>query len=196
MGRSTWYCIDIEASGPVPSLFDMISLGAVAVHENEDETLQLGDSFYVEIVPTAPQWDDGAEAIHGLSKAHLQRNGISRRAAMERLAAWVVSTTDEGTKPTFVGHNAPFDWSHVAWCFAAEGFSNPFGYKALCTKALATGVLGVHWLDSSKETIAQALSLPAEDTSKKHRADYDAAYQALVLKGLLERSRGLVGFDR
>ena len=191
MGRSTWFCIDIEASGPVPSLYDMISLGAVAVHENEDGTLRLGDSFYVEIVPTAPGWDSEAEAIHGLSKAHLERHGVSRRVAMERLSAWVASTTDHGTKPTFVGHNAPFDWSHVAWCCAAERLSNPFGYKALCTKALATGVLGVHWLDSSKETIAQALSLPEEDTSQKHRADYDAAYQALVLKGLLERSRGL-----
>ena len=57
MGRSTWYCIDIEASGPVPSLFDMISLGAVAVHEKDDGTLQLGDSFYVEIVPTAEGWE-------------------------------------------------------------------------------------------------------------------------------------------
>ena len=62
MGRSTWFCIDIEASGPVPSLFDMISLGAVAVHENEDGTLRIGDSFYVEIVPTAPGWDEEAEA--------------------------------------------------------------------------------------------------------------------------------------
>lgn len=191
MGRSTWFCIDIEASGPVPSLFDMISLGAVAVHENEDRTLRIGDSFYVEIVPTAPGWDSEAEAIHGLSQAHLQANGVSRREAMESLARWVASTTDPGTKPAFVGHNAPFDWSHVAWCYAAEGFPNPFGYKALCTKALATGVLGVHWLDSSKETIAQALALAEEDTSQKHRADYDAAYQALVLKGLLERSRGL-----
>ncbi len=191
MERSTWFCIDIEASGPVPSLFDMISLGAVAVHENGDGTLRLGDSFYVEIVPTAPGWDLGAEAIHGLSRAHLLAEGVSRRDAMERLADWVKTSTDEGTKPVFVGHNAPFDWSHVAWCYAAEEFDNPFGYKALCTKALATGVLGVHWLDSGKETIAQALALPEEDTRQKHRADYDAAYQALVLKGLLERSRGL-----
>ena len=191
MGRSTWFCIDIEASGPVPSLFDMISLGAVAVHENEDGTLRIGDSFYVEIVPTAPGWDEEAEAIHGLSRAHLNANGVSRKQAMEDLAQWVKASTDQGTKPTFVGHNAPFDWSHVAWCYAAEGQTNPFGYKALCTKALATGVLGVHWLDSSKETLAEALSLPSEDTTQKHRADYDAAYQALVLKGLLERSRGL-----
>ena len=191
MGRSTWFCIDIEASGPVPSLFDMISLGAVAVHENGDGPLRLGDSFYVEIVPTAPGWEEEAEAIHGLSRAHLQANGVSRREAMQRLTDWVNATRDPESEAIFVGHNAPFDWSHVAWCFAAEQMKNPFGYKAICTKALATGVLGCHWLDSGKGTIAKALSLPQEDTSQKHRADYDAAYQALVLKGLLERSRGL-----
>jgi len=191
MGRSTWFCIDIEASGPVPSLFDMISLGAVAVHENGDGTLRLGDSFYVEIVPTAPGWEEEAEEIHGLSKAHLMTHGVSRKEAMSRLIEWVNTTKDPNSDATFVGHNAPFDWSHVAWCFAAEKLKNPFGYKAICTKALATGVLGCHWLDSGKGTIATALSLPKEDGNQKHRADYDAAYQALVLKGLLERSRGL-----
>jgi DNA polymerase III alpha subunit (gram-positive type) len=122
----------------------------------------------------------------------LLANGISRNEAMAKLTAWVDATVDPNTDATFVGHNAPFDWSHVAWCYAAEGMKNPFGYKALCTKALATGVLGCHWLDSGKDTIADAFKLPPEDMSQKHRADYDAAYQALVLKGLLERSRGLI----
>ena len=35
------------------------------------------------------------------------------------------------------------------------------------------------------------LKAAIEDMGQKHRADYDAAYQALVLKGLSERSRGL-----
>jgi len=59
------------------------------------------------------------------------------------------------------------------------------------SKSLATGVLGCHWLDSGKETIAQVLKLPTEDMVQKHRTDYDAAYQALVLKGLLEKYRGV-----
>jgi DNA polymerase III epsilon subunit-like protein len=84
-----------------------------------------------------------------------------------------------------VGHNAPFDWSFVSWCFAAEELANPFGYKALDTKALATGKLGLHWFDSSKEVLSARLKLPAEDTNLKHRADYDASYQADILLALL-----------
>ncbi len=80
-----------------------------------------------------------------------------------------------------------FDWSYIAWTYAAEEMKNPFGYKALCTKALAMGVLGVHWLDSSKEVIQASLPLPQEDLTLKHRADYDARYQAEILIALLDR---------
>lgn len=187
MRRATWFCIDIECSGPVPALYDMISLGAIVVHDQE--SLALGDSLYLEISPQGPRVDPGAMAVNGLDLDRLRVEGLDRGEALERLTNWVQEKTDPGTKPVFVGHNAPFDWSFVAWCYAAEGMENPFGYKALDTKALATGVLGVHWFDSSKEVISKALELPDEDMSLKHRADYDAAYQAEILMGLLERSR-------
>ncbi|MEE2750864.1 MAG: 3'-5' exonuclease [Myxococcota bacterium] len=189
MQRATWFCIDIECSGPVPALYDMISLGAVVVYDREE--LEIGDSLYLEIVPQAPRVDPGAMAVNGLDLEKLRVEGLDRRAALEALRDWVQEKTVDGTKPVFVGHNAPFDWSFVAWCFAAEDMENPFGYKALDTKALATGVLGVHWFDSSKEVISEALGLPDEDLTLKHRADYDAAYQAEILIGLLQRSRGL-----
>ncbi len=189
--RATWFCIDIECSGPVPAIFDMISLGAVVVHDASDGTLSLGDTFYVELRPEGPRVDPRAMAVNGLDLEALKREGLSRREGLERLSAWVASQQDEGSEAVFVGHNAPFDWSFVAWCFAAEGLKNPFGYKALDTKALAAGVLDVHWLDSSKEVLSERLGLPSEDLGLKHRADYDAHYQALILKGLLEQQRGL-----
>jgi DNA polymerase III epsilon subunit-like protein len=184
--RSTWFCVDIECNGPVPGLYDMVSLGAVAVAQDEAGLLQIGASYYVEIQPQAPRFDARAAEIHGLDQDRLQREGLPRREAAEQLAAWVRAQTRPGTDPTFVGHNAPFDWSFVAWTYAAEGLDNPFGYKALCTKSLAAGVLNLHWLDTNKEVLSERLGLPAEDMGQKHRADYDAAYQALILKGLLE----------
>jgi ribonuclease T len=185
--RSTWFCVDIEANGPVPGLYDMVSLGIVAVHGRSGGGLQLGESLYLEIAPVAPRFDARAAAIHGLDQGRLAREGLSQREFCETLSDWVKSQTQPGTEPSFVGHNAPFDWSHVSWVFAKEELPNPFGYKALCTKALTMGVLGVHWLDSSKETLARELDLPTEDKELKHRADYDAAYQAEILIKLLDR---------
>ena len=185
--RSTYFCVDIEANGPVPGLYDMVSLGAVVVAPSEAGRLEIGESFYMEIKPQAPRFDARAAAIHGLDQDRLAAEGLPRREAMKTLAAWVTEQLRPGTEASFVGHNAPFDWSYIAWTYAAEEMKNPFGYKALCTKALAMGVLGVHWLDSSKEVIQASLPLPQEDLTLKHRADYDARYQAEILIALLDR---------
>ena len=187
MPRATWFCIDIEANGPVPGLYDMVSLGATVVFSDQQNELQLGEDFYMELKPVAPRFDARAAAIHGLDQAHLAINGLSRVDAAAHLASWVQSQTRPGTEPVFVGHNAPFDWSHVAYLYAEVEAPNPFGYKALDTKALAMGVLGVHWLDASKEVLEKELDLPKQDMKLAHRADYDAWFQALILARLLER---------
>lgn len=185
--RTTYFCVDIETSGPVPSLYDMISIGAVVVApDSATGRLTLGAEFYIEIQPQAPRFEERTIPIHGLSPAHLAANGVARGEAALQLADWVKRHTRPGTRPTFVGHNAPFDWSFIAWTYAAEEMDNPFGYKAMCTKSLATGALGLHWLDSNKEVLTERLSLPPEDHRQKHRADYDARFQAEILIRLLE----------
>ncbi|MBN1335988.1 MAG: reverse transcriptase-like protein [Deltaproteobacteria bacterium] len=183
--RATYCCVDIECTGQVPAYHDMISLGAVGVRPVPGGGRELGGSFYVEIQPVFGHVDPGAMAVHGLTIDHLRAHGRPRRLALEALSAWVAAETVPGTKPVFVGHNAPFDWSFVSHAYGVEGLPNPFGYKAMCTKSLAAGVLGLHWFDTNKEVLAERLALPPEDRAKKHRADYDAHYQALILLGLL-----------
>jgi len=167
----------------------MVSLGVIVVTTNSAGELSLGESLYLEIKPQAPKFDARAAAIHGLDQSRLAKEGLSRRQAMINLADWVVCQTRPNTQPTFVGHNAPFDWSYIAWSYAAENLDNPFGYKALCTKSLAMGALSLHWLDTSKETLQRRLGLPKEDHTKKHRADYDARYQGLLLIELMNTMR-------
>lgn len=189
MGRATWFCVDIECSGPVPARYDMISLGAMVVRDHVDR-LELGESFYVEIAPTTANVDPGAMAVNKLDIEALRRDGRPLHDALVELTAFVVAHTMPGSKPVFVGHNAPFDWSFVAYSYNVCGLPNPFGYKALDTKALAAGVLGLHWFDTDKERLQTLLDLPPQDAGLVHRADYDAAYQAKILAGLLAHQRG------
>ena len=186
MARATWFCVDIECSGPVPGLYDMISLGAVVVTPHADR-FDIGDTFYVEIKPTAPRVDAGAMAVNGLDYDRLKQEGADLADALTTLTAWTRDRVLPGSEPVFVGHNAPFDWSFVSWAYHATGLPNPFGYKALDTKALAMGVLGLHWFDSNKERLDELLKLPPVERDKVHRADYDAWYQAHILVQLLER---------
>lgn len=189
MARATWFCVDIECSGPVPGLYDMISLGAVVVTSAPDG-LSIGETFYVEIKPTAPRMDERAMAVNGLDYERLKREGTDLAEALKALSDWTNSRLSPGSEPVFVGHNAPFDWSFVSWAYHATDLNNPFGYKALDTKALAMGVLGLHWFDTNKETLDELLELPAVERDKVHRADYDAWYQAHILVRLLERIEG------
>lgn len=187
MPRATYFCVDIECSGPVPHLYDMLSLGAVPVVMEADGAYRVVDrTLYVEIQPTAPRVDPGAMKVNKLDLDALRRDGLTLDAALARVTAFVEAETRPGTKPVFVGHNAPFDWSFVAYAFHAAGRPNPFGYKALDTKALATGVLKLHWLASNKEELAERLTLPEVVADSVHRADYDAWYQAHILARLLE----------
>ena len=86
-----------------------------------------------------------------------------------------------------MGHNAVFDWGYIAYYFAHHELENPFGYKGIDTKSLAMGALGIPWTETSKERLQELLSLPPQDPALIHRADYDAHYQALILKAILDR---------
>jgi DNA polymerase III epsilon subunit-like protein len=188
MARDVFFCVDIEASGPVPALFNMVSIGAVPVTRSEGAWQVEEGRFYVELKPIAPGFDAGAMKIHGITREHLEAHGVPADEAMRRLAAFVTNRVHHGGgRAVFVGHNAVFDWSYIAWYFERFGIPNPFGYKALDSKSLAMGRLGIDWSETNKEYLERVLALPPQDKALTHRADYDAYYQALILCALLNR---------
>jgi DNA polymerase III epsilon subunit-like protein len=183
-----YFSIDCEASGPVPPLYNMLSIGVTTVRTEQDHHV-LGGSFYVELKPIFPGFNPEALAVCGLDVKRLEQDGVDPREAMQRLAEWVQREAGPQGSPVFVGHNAVFDWAHVAYYFAHFDMENPFGYKGIDIKSLAMGSLGISWTETSKENLQKLLSLPPQDPARIHRADYDAHYQALILKSVLDRSR-------
>ncbi len=185
----TYFCVDCEASGPVPPLFNLLSIGACVVRPEGDRHV-LGEVFYAELRPVFPGFDPEAMAVCGLHRERLMREGLDPKDALVRLRAFVLEQNRPSVeRPVFVGHNAVFDWSYIAYYYAHYGLENPFGYKGIDTKSLAMGALGVPWSDTSKETLERLLGLPPQDPAQVHRADYDAHYQALILRALLDRKR-------
>lgn len=185
-----YFCLDCEASGPMPPLYNLLSVGITVVRPDGDSYL-LGDTFYIELKPVFPGFDDGALAVCGLDVERLAREGVEPGDAMLRIREWVLrQNVPSDERPVFVGHNAVFDWAYINYYFKHYGVGNPFGYKGIDTKSLAMGRLGVAWNETSKENLEHVLGLPAQDPEKIHRADYDAHYQALILKSLLEMPIG------
>jgi ribonuclease T len=192
MSGIVYFSVDVEASGPVPALYNLVSIGAVPVARSAAGWSPEEACFYAELKPIAPGFDPGAMAVHGITRDHLERDGSEPERAMRRLDLFVRDRVRErGETPVFVGHNAVFDWAYISYYFERFSLPNPFGYKALDIKALAMGRLGIDWLDTSKENLQVLLpSLPDQDRSRAHRADYDALYQALILAALLNLPGG------
>ena len=180
-----YFCIDVESSGSVPGLFNLLSIGCVAV--DPGPPLVPGAELYVELRPTFAGFDPGAMAVNGLDRAALERDGLDPAVALGRLTEFVNAHRPEDARAIFVGHNAPFDWAMVNYYYHHFGLKNPFGYSALDTKALAMGALALTWPDTNKETLERILQLPPQDASQIHRADYDARYQALIFCKLMAR---------
>src|SRR2546422_661324 len=104
-----YFCVDCEASGPVPPLYNLLSIGVCVVREQQG-VHALGATLYLELKPIFPGFDP-----------------------------------------------------------------------------VAMGALRLAWRDTSKENLQAILGLPPQDLGRTHRADYDASYQAGILKALLDR---------
>ncbi len=181
-----YFSIDVEASGQVPPFYNLLSIGATVVRA-EGNNHVLGESFYVELKPIFPGFDPAALKVCGLDTERLRNQGMDPEEAMQSLTRWVAQENrGAGSAPVFVGHNAVFDWSYIAYYYAHYKMKNPFGYKGIETKSLAMGRLGIGWDQTSKENLSRVLKLPPQDPAQIHRADYDAWYQALILKALLD----------
>ena len=182
MRAETWISVDVETSGPAPSVASLVSIGACLVEAPEE-----GVEILVRPIPGLA-WSDEAEAVHGLSRERLAADGIEPQAAMERLAAWVAAVVPAGSVPVLVSFNAPFDWLFVAdYCWRYLG-RNPFGVSAMDLKALFMGrhLDVVRWWGETRS--ADVRRLYPVDLPHTHGALDDAREQAEICRRILGRA--------
>ena len=173
-----WISVDVETSGPAPSVGSLLSIGACPVDDPDD-------GFYVEVRPLEGlPWSDEAERVHGLPRGRLEREGADPREAMARFEAWIERVA-AGRRPVFVAHGAPFDWMFVADWFHRFLGRNPFGVNGIDMKAWYLGARRLErWADTAKSPMARDAGV---DLPHTHNALDDAREQALVFAALLER---------
>jgi len=185
--------VDTEASGPVPGLFNLVSIGAISVREERGKfALVPGARFYAELKPAFPGFLPEAMAIHGIPRERLEKDGIEPPKAMEAFRSWVLEQASGAKEqPIFVGHHAAFDWAYVNYYFVHTGVKNPFDMFPIDLKALALGRFGFPWALCRKSHFQEVFpDLPAPDEKSRHRADYDAEFQAHILRVLMNTKPG------
>ncbi|OUM04978.1 DNA polymerase III subunit epsilon [Pseudomonas syringae] len=169
--------VDIEASGPIPGEFSMLSLGACVVGRAQD-------AIYLEIKPDSPKHDPESLGVTGFDLGELAKTGLTPFEAMKKLAEWVSQVNVNGQKAIFVGLNAPFDWSFVNFYFHKYLGENPFGFAALDMKAFYMGAFNLQWRQTKSSHMAQQLQPRGSAT---HNALDDARYQAELFDLMLRR---------
>ncbi|ESY01405.1 3'-5' exonuclease [Mesorhizobium sp. LNJC405B00] len=173
--QEVFISVDIEAAGPIPPDFSMLSIGACRVDDIE------GGGFYRELKPINDRFDPDALKVTGFDLEILRREGVEPDQAMAQFSTWISEITGSEGRPVFVGFNAPFDWSFVNYYFHHFLGANPFGIGALDVKALYMGATGCAWSETRSSMFPVANQAPEQ----RHNALGDARHQARLFRHVL-----------
>jgi hypothetical protein len=167
----SYVMVDVEADGPAPGLFSMVSFGAIVVTPALDRT------FYGQLRPISDDWRADALAVSGVTRE--QQLGFDEPASvMTAFAAWLAE--HGGKRLIFIADNNGFDWSFINYYFHRFLGRNPFGFSSQNLGSLYKGVV--------KDTFATFKHL--RQTAHTHHPVDDARGNAEALLRIV-REHGL-----
>ncbi|MGC5021691.1 exonuclease [Micromonospora sp. DT47] len=177
-----YVAVDVEADGPIPGPYSMISLG-MAVAGRPDLT------FYTELKPISDDVVPAALAVSGLDRDRLLREAPTAGEAMAAAANWVNGLRRIG-RPVFLAAPAVWDGMFVHWYFVRFVGHSPFGAtgSGVDLRSFWMGMTGGEWVATRKGIIKHQLGLT--DVPHTHHAGEDAAELAQVFDAARRRRAG------
>jgi DNA polymerase III epsilon subunit-like protein len=175
--KEIFVSVDIEASGPIPGKYSMLSIGACL-------TSNPAEQFSCLLKPSSEEFVPAALEGRGLALEKLREEGLDPAEAMTQFKAWVESLAGVGQTVVFVGFNASFDWSFVNYYFHEYLGENPFGIAALDIKSMYFGASDCTWRSTRSSEIDKVVR---PDNSGDHDALHDAVYQAELFSLIREK---------
>jgi hypothetical protein len=124
--------VDIEADGPIPGDYSMVSIGAVVVEPS------LARTFYGRLRPISERFVPEALAVCGHTRAETLAFDDPTEV-MRTFADWLAR--EGGKRPMFVSDNNGFDWMFVCWYFHHFTGSCPFGHSSTNLGSLYKGLV-------------------------------------------------------
>lgn len=113
--------LDVEADGPCPGQYSMLSFALVAVDD-------LHQHFYATLRPISDRFDTAAMSVGGFTREQAL-SFEDPAVVMKRMQDWVSGLTG-GRRAVVWSDNPAFDWQFLNYyCHAFLG-ENPFGHSA------------------------------------------------------------------
>ena len=128
----TYIMVDIEADGPIPGDYSMVSFGAIVVDPALDRT------FYGKLRPISDKWIPDALAVSGFTREETLAFDDAA-AVMQQFGDWIRSVSKG--QPKFISDNNGFDWQFINWYFHHFLGGNPFGFSSTNLGSLYKGVV-------------------------------------------------------
>lgn len=152
-----YFSVDIEADGPIPGEYSMLSLGAAAFLIDDSGARIVGTwSSNLEPLSTAKQDDDTMKWWSTQTEAWeiVQKDREDPANSIKRFVEWVKGLCLEtGTKPVFVAYPAGFDFTFVYWYTIKFAGECPFSFSSLDMKSYAMAKLGTKFRETTKKTM-------------------------------------------
>ncbi|MFF8942736.1 3'-5' exoribonuclease domain-containing protein [Streptomyces sp. NPDC014864] len=178
--------VDIEADGPIPGPYSMLSLGAAVAGTQDADGFTAADptrhTFYRELRPISTEFVPEALAVSGLDRERLGREGAEPAAALTEFTDWVREVS-AGAQPVMCGYPAAFDWMFLYWYLIRFTGTSPFGHSGcLDMKTLYAVKAGLPLRAVAKGTMPRGLLSRRRHT---HHALDDAVEQAELFANLM-----------
>lgn len=149
--------------------YQAVSWGLIVVNAN---TLKPIKDLYVEIKYDESRylWSDRAANIHGLSREHLEENGLTMEEAAVEIASLILEYWGPDSPVTVAGHNvATFDLPFLRSTLRSQGLEVKFANRHLDTWSVGFTTLKTF----NSDDLFEAVGLPVRDAAK-HNALEDA----------------------
>ncbi|MFN8674236.1 MAG: 3'-5' exoribonuclease [Candidatus Sericytochromatia bacterium] len=117
----SYVVVDVEADGPIPYKYSMVSFGAVILDDD------LSKTFYGKTKPISKDWIPEALAVSGISREE-HETFEEPKIVMELFYNWLKENSKN--RPVFISDNPSFDWQWINFYFHYFLGKNPFGHSA------------------------------------------------------------------
>lgn len=186
MKAETYISVDIEADGPIPGPYSMVSFGMTVAGRMGGRTFETVDpeatTFYAELRPISDEFVAEAMAVSGLDRDLLVREGRDPAEAMASAAVWVREACGD-TLPVLAAFPLSYDWMWIYWYFMRFTGESPFGHsRCIDIKTLYAAKAGVPVAWSTKRQMPRDVRSARRHT---HNALDDAIEQAELFQNLM-----------
>ncbi|GII52904.1 hypothetical protein Pth03_12930 [Planotetraspora thailandica] len=186
MKAETYISVDIEADGPIPGPYSMISIGMTVAGRMTGRRFEKTDpessTFYAELKPISGDFVAESLAVSGLDRDLLLREGRDPAEAMAAAAAWTRQVCGV-TLPVMAAFPLAYDWMWTYWYFLRFTGESPFGHsRCIDIKTLYTAKAGVPVAWSTKRQMPREVRSGRRHT---HNALDDAIEQAELFQNLM-----------